>query len=171
MIHILRLGHRPFRDQRITTHCCLVARAFGADKIIYSGEKDSKLEESIKKIVKNWGGHFEISYEKNWLKLIQNYKNKKFKIVHLTMYGLPLQKQITKIRKNNLLVVIGGEKVPGGVYQAADYNISITSQPHSEVSSLSIFLHEYFQGKNLEKKHRGAKIKLIPSSRGKNIKS
>jgi len=33
MIAVLRIGHRPFRDKRITTHVALVARAFGADKI------------------------------------------------------------------------------------------------------------------------------------------
>ena len=33
MIAVLRIGHRINRDKRITTHCALVARAFGAKKI------------------------------------------------------------------------------------------------------------------------------------------
>ena len=40
MITILRLGHRVVRDQRITTHVALTSRAFGADKIVISVEKD-----------------------------------------------------------------------------------------------------------------------------------
>ena len=38
MIVVLRLGHRIGRDARISTHCGLVARALGANKIIYSGD-------------------------------------------------------------------------------------------------------------------------------------
>ena len=34
MIIVLRIGHRIGRDKRITTHVALVARAFGANKII-----------------------------------------------------------------------------------------------------------------------------------------
>ncbi|TLZ95287.1 MAG: tRNA (cytidine(56)-2'-O)-methyltransferase, partial [Methanobacteriota archaeon] len=30
MITVLRLGHRPARDKRVTTHVALTARAFGA---------------------------------------------------------------------------------------------------------------------------------------------
>ncbi|TFG70124.1 MAG: tRNA (cytidine(56)-2'-O)-methyltransferase, partial [Methanomassiliicoccus sp.] len=30
MIVVLRLGHRPERDQRVTTHVALTARALGA---------------------------------------------------------------------------------------------------------------------------------------------
>lgn len=169
MIHVLRLGHRPFRDQRITTHCCLVSRALGADKIIYSGEKDQKLEASINKIVTNWGGRFKIEYQKNWKRVLLDYK-KRIPVVHLTMYGLPVQKTITKIRKHkNLLIVVGGEKVPGEVYEHADYNIAVSSQPHSEVSGLAVVLHEYFKGKELDKKFPNAKIKLRPAARGKHI--
>ncbi|MFH1364490.1 MAG: tRNA (cytidine(56)-2'-O)-methyltransferase [Candidatus Aenigmatarchaeota archaeon] len=172
MLHILRLGHRPFRDQRITTHVCLAARSFGADKIIYSGEKDSKLEEGIRKIVQNWGGKFDISYEKNWKRVIEDHKKNKFSIIHLTMYGLAVQKQITKIRKNKkILIIVGGEKVPGEVYQLADYNISVTSQPHSEVSGLAILLHEFWKGKELDRRFPNARIRLTPAERGKNIKN
>ena len=41
MITVLRLDHRLGRDTRITTHVCLTARAFGADKVILSGERDN----------------------------------------------------------------------------------------------------------------------------------
>ncbi|MFH1978165.1 MAG: tRNA (cytidine(56)-2'-O)-methyltransferase [Candidatus Aenigmatarchaeota archaeon] len=168
MIHVLRLGHRPFRDQRISTHCGLVARALGAEKIIYSGEHDSKLEESVAKVSSRWGGIFSISYDKNWKRVMESYKRKKFLVIHLTIYGLPVQEHIDKIRKSrDVLLVIGGEKVPGGVYEIADMNISVTNQPHSEVAALAIFIHEFYKGKELEKKFPMSKIKIIPQARGK----
>jgi len=168
MLSVLRLGHRLGRDDRISTHCGLVARAFGASEIICSGEKDDKLIEGLKSVTKRWGGPFKVTYEKNWRKIIKKYKKKHFVIIHLTMYGLPLNKEIGKLRrKKNMLIIIGSEKVPGEVYQLADYNIAVTSQPHSEVAALAVFLHEYFKGKELSKKFKKAKIRLMPQARGK----
>lgn len=165
-VWVLRLGHRHHRDERISAHCGLVARAFSADGIVYSGEKDVSLLNSIKKVVDNWGGPFEVKYEKNWRKIIRNWKGKK---IHLTMYGLPVQKKISEIKKSNddLLIVIGSEKVPGEVYHLVDWNISVTSQPHSEIAALSIFLNMFFEGKELNKNFKDAKIKIIPQDRGK----
>ena len=169
MLVILRLGHRTFRDQRISTHCGLVSRAFGADKIIYTGLKDEKFEQSIKKVADRFGGNFTIEYSDSSRKIISHYRKKKFVIVHLTVYGLELQKRIGKIKKSkNILVVVGGEKVPPEIYQEADYNISVTTQPHSEVAALAIFLHEYFGGKELGKKFNG-KLQIIPQERGKRV--
>ena len=62
MIILLRLNHRIFRDKRITSHVALTARAFLADKIYYSGEKDSNLEQSISKVSKQFGSKFSIEY-------------------------------------------------------------------------------------------------------------
>ena len=89
-ITVLRLSHRPERDKRITTHVCLVARAFGADKVIYTGIRDRNLEESIQKIVKRWGGKFSIKYTRSWREVIQRWKNSGGIVVHLTMYGINL---------------------------------------------------------------------------------
>ncbi len=169
MIVVFRIGHRPFRDQRISTHCGLVARAFGADKMVYSGQKDEKYEESITKVAGRFGGKFSIEYVESYRKVISDYKKKKFSVVHLSVYGLEVQKQISKIRKNKkILLIIGGEKVPWEVYQLADFNVSVTNQPHSEVAALAIFLDRYFSGKELEKKFAG-KIKIIPQERGKKV--
>ena len=167
MITVLRLGHRLGRDLRISTHCGLVARAFGADEIIYSGDKDEKMMKSVKRVVSEWGGPFSVTYEKNWKKIIQSFNGTR---IHLTMYGIPIQDRIKEIRrKKNILVIIGSEKVPGEVYQMADYNIAITNQPHSEVAALGVFLHEYFKGSELEKKFKDAKLKIIPQEKGKMI--
>lgn len=166
MITVLRLGHRRKRDARLSTHCGLAARALGANSIIYSGEKDDRLLESVRKVSKNWGGKFKASYEKDWRRTIKNFKGAK---VHLTMYGMPLQSRIAGIRRRGgLLVIIGGEKVPGEVYGLADYNIAVTNQPHSEVAALAVFLHECFSGRELGKKF-GGRLKIVPQERGKMI--
>jgi len=174
MILVLRLGHRLPRDERMSTHICLVARAFGADSSVYSGQHDSSLEESVKKISGNWGGNFEISYEKNWKRVIQEYKKKEFTVVHLTMYGMPVSEKIERIRESeNILVIVGAEQVPPEVYEMADYNISVTNQPHSEVAALAVFLDRLNKGKELERKwdeNFNGKIKIEPSEKGKNVK-
>ncbi len=172
MITIFRWGHRAVRDERITSHVCLVARAFGADRVIVSGENADGILASVRVLTAKWGGKFAISYEGNWLGLLRAWKKKKRgKIVHLTMYGEPLQKKIQKLRKEkNLLVVVGSQKVPPEIYELADYNISITAQPHSEVAALAVFLDWYFKGKELDKTFAGAKVRIIPSARGKNVK-
>jgi len=163
---VLRLGHRRGRDPRLTTHVALTARALGCDGIILSGEKDDSVMNSIKKIVEKWGGSFEIRYEGNWRKTIKNWKGR---IVHLTMYGLPIREKINEIKKckENLLVMVGSEKVPAEAYESSDWNISVTNQPHSEVAALAIFLDRLFRGKKLNKKFRNAGIKIIPQEKGK----
>lgn len=166
MLSVLRLGHRLKRDERVSTHVGLVARAFGAGEIIYSGEKDEGVVTSVKLVTKKWGGSFKVRHEKSWKGVIKKYKKNKFSVVHMTMYGLPIKKRIRTLRKiKNLLILVGSEKVPGEVYAAADYNIAVTNQPHSEVAALAVFLHEYFKGK--EKKFKKAKIRIIPQERGK----
>ncbi len=167
-IFVLRLGHRISRDQRISTHCGLVARAFGANGIVYSGEKDEGLLESVRKVSKEWGGKFEVRYERDWKKFIKNWKGR---IVHLTVYGMPVQEKIEEIErsKGNLLVIVGGEKVPPEVYELADWNISITSQPHSEIAALAIFLDRIWKGGELYKRFMNAKISVEPSERGKRV--
>jgi len=170
MLVVLRLGHRLKRDERLSTHVGLASRALGADEIIYSGEKDDKIVNSINKVSKKWGGKFKASYKSNWRDVIKLYKKRKFTVVQLAMYGLPLKRRIAKIRNSKkILVVVGSEKVPGEVYSMANYNISITSQPHSEVAALAIFLHELKRGKELDKTFPGAKVKIIPEESGKNV--
>ena len=167
---ILRIGHRKARDARVSTHCGLVARALGAQEITYSGQKDPELLESISKVTKKWGGSFKARYEKNWKKEIQKHKGQK---IHLTMYGLPIQKQIQKIRANkqDKLIIIGSEKVPPEVYQLATHNIAVTNQPHSEIAALAVFLHELYQGKELTKKYKKPKTRITPSARNKKVKT
>lgn len=168
-VTVLRLGHRYVRDDRITTHVFLVARAFGASGVIYSGQRDQKLEEKIGEVTKTWGGPFDVEYEENWRQRIERWKEGDGEIVHLTIYGLPIQDAIHTIRDSvkDKLIIIGGAKVPRVVYRLSDWNVSVTSQPHSEVSALSIFLHELFGGKELTKTFKDAELSVVPQREGK----
>jgi tRNA (cytidine56-2'-O)-methyltransferase len=166
-VTVLRLGHRASRDKRITTHVGLVARAFRADNIFYSGQKDSSLERSLHSVTDQWGGPFGVAHVRDWKALVRDWNGKS---VHLTMYGIPFQRRMGRVRRaGNLLVIVGGEKVPPEAYRLSDFNLAVGSQPHSEVAALSVFLHEYFRGKELETEFRGAKKKVIPQERGKKV--
>jgi tRNA (cytidine56-2'-O)-methyltransferase len=170
-IEILRLSHRIRRDPRLSTHVALTARAFLASKIFYSGDKDSYLEASINKVTQQFGGSFEVEYVKDSIKLIKEKKKQGFLLAHLTVYGSKLTPDITKLQKHKkILTIVGGEKVPPEIFHLANFNISITSQPISEVSALAIFLHELLDGKELKNNFKKAKIKILPSSKGKKIK-
>jgi len=160
-VTVLRLGHRPQRDKRVTTHCALVARAFGASELLYSGEKDPMFEETIRKVVSNWGGSFSVKYVASWRRTIKGFSGKK---VHLTMYGLPFEE--VHIPKGNLLVIVGAEKVPGEVYELTDYNISVGSQPHSEIAALAVFLYNLNGIKN---RFSGARLSVTPLAKGKKV--
>jgi len=165
MITVLRIGHRISRDKRITTHCALVARAFGADKILID-TPDKKIEQNIKSTCKRFGGNFTIQSGVDAKKTLKQFNGK---IVHLTMYGDKLDNSIELInKKNDLLIVIGAEKVPAYIYELADYNISIGNQPHSEVAALAIFLDRYTKGKWVDKKFDG-KLEILPSNKGKKV--
>ncbi|MGC8681498.1 MAG: tRNA (cytidine(56)-2'-O)-methyltransferase [Thermoplasmata archaeon] len=166
MITVLRLGHRPERDKRVTTHVCLVSRALGADRIVIS-TRDDNVVKSVSDVVSRFGGEFQVESGINWKKYIQNFQGIK---IHLTMYGIPIQNAIQKIPKDkDLLIIVGSEKVPSEVYKLADFNIAVTNQPHSEVAGLAIFLDKYYEGKELEKKFKGI-MRVIPSEHGKNLK-
>jgi tRNA (cytidine56-2'-O)-methyltransferase len=165
MITVLRIGHRIDRDKRITTHVALVARAFGADKIIIA-KKNDKIKDNIISICKKFGGDFIVETGMDPKKIVRKWEGV---IVHLTMYGDDLEKSVKKIDKNeDLLIIVGAEKVNPYFFEAADYNISIGNQPHSEVAALAIFLDRYLKGRWLTEKFNG-KIEIIPSNKGKKV--
>ena len=170
-IIVFRLGHRYVRDDRATTHLFLAARALGADAAFYSGQRDSGVEESLRRVNTAWGGNFELSYSTNWRKTLEEHKSKGWKIIHLTMYGISLTKVIAKIRSSasDKIVVVGGPKVPKEVYELADWNVAVVGQPHSEISALGVFLHEFFEGKELSNSFSGGELEIVPQARGKKV--
>lgn len=168
MIKVLRLGHRAGRDDRISTHVGLTARQWGASEIVYSGEKDSNMIESIRDVVNRWGGDFEVSYTEEWKKTFREFNG--FTVV-LSMFGEELGKGMPEIKEvdEDILVIVGGEKVPSWLYEDADLNLSVGNQPHSEVAALAVFLHEYFGDENLYREFEDAELKVEPKRHGKKV--
>src|SRR3990170_1053883 len=120
---VLRIGQRVVRDDRVTTHVALVARAFGASKI-YMNEVN----------------------------------------------GENINKLITSLQKEeNILIVVGAEKVPREVYDFADYNVAIGNQPHSEISALAVLLDRIQEGSQFLTKFENPAREIIPTKRGKNV--
>lgn len=171
MITVLRLDHRLGRDTRITTHVCLTARAFGADKVILSGERDKHIIESVESVVENWGGDFQVEYNEKYLPVIKEHKRNGYEIIHLTMYGKHVEDVIPKIRDNgkDKLIIVGGSRVPTEVYELADWNLSVTNQPHSEVAALAICLHYVMDAKELNIIYENSKMQIIPNNDHKEV--
>lgn len=148
----------------MTTHVALTARALGADEIWVS-TKDLSLEKSVTGVVARFGGGFAVKTGVDWRKAIRSWEGT---VVHLTMYGERLSEALTTLPDDNLLLVVGAEKVPREVYDLAHRNISVGNQPHSEVAALAIFLDRLKGGKTLERDHKG-RMKIIPNPRGKTV--
>ena len=164
MIVVLRLGHRPDRDQRVTTHVALTARALGADEVWVS-TKDLSLERSVRGVVDRFGGGFVVKTGVDWRKAIRSWNGT---VVHLTMYGESLSQALPTVPDDDLMVVVGAEKVPREVYDLAHRNISVGNQPHSEVAALAIFLDRLKGGNAVERDIEG-RMKIIPNPRGKTV--
>ncbi len=174
-VYVLRLGHRPARDKRITTHVILVARAFGAKGVFIADVVDEKVKNSITKVLNSWGGkdYFIVDMGVNPVKLVNEWKKDGGCVVHLTMYGINIDDILDTIRnrcKNKILVIVGAEKVPRIFYELADFNVAIGNQPHSEVAALAIFLDRLWNGAELCLCFPDAKLVIEPSERGKKVR-
>ena len=169
VIEVVRIGQRLVRDDRVTTHVALVSRGFGAERI-YMTEINPEIKDTIGKINNTWGGNFEVVFIEKWKPIVKKKKDEGFRVVHLSMYGESINDAQEKIREEeNLLIVVGAEKVPREIYELADYNIGVGSQPHSEISALAILLDRIQKGKQFEKEFPNAKRKIIPTKNGKNV--
>jgi len=164
---VLRLGHRPERDERLTTHVCLTARALGADAVHVDGNGSGPVG-TAREVTRRFGGEFEAGTVESPRSVMRGYDGN---VVHLTMYGEPVQDVIEEVRDEPVLAVVGAGKVDGWVYGEVDYNVGVTNQPHSEVAALSVFLHEYFDGDELDVSFEGGEIEVVPSERGKKTRS
>lgn len=172
-IVVLRWGHRPQRDARLTTHVALTARALGASGFLLSDIVDKKIEETVEKITRNWGGNFFFEMGTSWKSSVRDWKAKGGIVVHLTVYGKNIQTSsvLDRIRqsKKDVLVMVGSQKVPKDFFskEVSDFNVSIGNQPHSECAALAVFLDHFFEGKELARGFKKAKIKVVPQQRGK----
>jgi len=169
-VAVLRIGHRPGRDDRMTTHVGLTARALGADRFLLTEQAQSR-RDSVEEITERFGGPFAVGTTDDPIETLESWDGA---VVHLTMYGLPIQDVEGEVREGfqdgtPLLVVVGAEKVPFEVYERADWNVAVTNQPHSEVASLAVFLDRLFEGEELGQDWEGARRVVIPRERGKRV--
>lgn len=165
-VTLLRLGHRPQRDKRLSTHVCLTARAFGADRIVFP-QLDSDVVATVEDVVDRFGGGFELDEEPSWRAFIRDWEGVS---VHLTMYGQRHDEVLDEVSDaGSVLVVVGASKVPREVFDLVDLNVAVGNQPHSEVAALGVLLHEVIGSKALFSRREGAQIHVLPSARGKRV--
>ncbi len=169
-VTVLRLGHRPGRDERTTTHVGLTARALGADRIVLAGPAADRTD-ALEEVTDRFGGPFGIESTESPRSVVDDWDGS---VVHLTMYGLPIQTEIEAIRSSHragsaLLVVVGAEKVPFEMYERADWNLAVTNQPHSEIAALAVFLDRLYDGRELEADWPDADRVVVPQSTGKRV--
>jgi tRNA (cytidine56-2'-O)-methyltransferase len=172
---VLRWGHRPQRDMRLTTHLALTARALGASGFVLSDAVDEKIRESVQKVTERWGGSYAFEMGTPWKKVVRDWKAKGGVVVHLTAYGQNIQSsnvlQEIKATEKHVLVVVGSQKVPRDFYSAevSDFNVAVGNQPHSECAALAIFMDRFLEGKPLAQEFGDAKLRIVPQKRGKKI--
>lgn len=178
---VLRYGHRPGRDDRMTTHVGLTARALGADRVVLP-DNAGQSAETVRGVTERFGGPFGVELREDQKAIVRNWEGV---VVHLTMYGERIQDVEAEIRAavraddgeavdgggdaRDLLVVVGGEKVPWALYERADYNVGVTNQPHSEVAGLAVFLDRLFEGEELDREWLDADRRVVPEATGKTV--
>lgn len=166
---VLRLGHRPGRDDRMTTHVGLTARALGADRVILPANATDAVA-TTRDVTDRFGGPFAVETTDAPKATLRQWEGR---IVHLTMYGLPIQDVNSAIQDahqtDSLLIVVGAEKVSFEVYETADWNVAVTNQPHSEVASLAVFLDRLFEGRELTADWVDASREVHPKATGKHV--
>jgi len=171
---VLRWGHR-YRDQRLTTHVALTARALGASGFILSDVEDENIKQTVEKVTEQWGRPFSFQMGVPWKQIVKEWKKHGGIVVHLTAYGENIQTSavVNKIRATgkDVLIIVGSQKVPKEFFskKISDFNVAIGNQPHSECSSLAVFLDRFFEGQELQKEFEGAKMKIVPQVRGKKV--
>jgi len=173
LVIVLRLGHRPGRDKRVTSHVGLTARAFGAKGLWVAGQRDEQIAETLRRVCMHWGRRdFEVKTGVSWRACINGWKERGGEVIHLTMYGLHVDSVIEEIRSSphDKLIVVGGPKVPREMFDLADYNVAIGHQPHSEVAALAVFLDRLFEGAALRFTPGDAELVIEPSAHGKLVR-
>lgn len=164
-IEVLRLGHRPGRDPRLSTHLAMAARAFGAERL-WLHPPDPDLAGRLAAVGRRWGGGFSVEPAPDWRQVVREFDGS---VVHLTMYGRPLDQVLQTLqRRRRLLIVVGGAKVPPAIYGLAGLNVAVGAQPHSEVAALAVLL-DRLGGIPDAASFPGAERRIVPAARAKRV--
>ena len=51
------------------------------------------------------------------------------------------------------------------LYKVTDFNVSLTTQPHCSTAAISVFLHVFYEGRELAMHFENAKYKVVPEER------
>ena len=133
---------------------------------MYLHPRDDALAERIAAVSHRWGGDFAVVPVDDWKSLIRTFPGA---VVHLTMYGLPLGSRLPRLaRRRQVLLVVGGAKVPPELYRRATFNIAVGHQPHSEVAAVAVML-ERLLGVPKPVRPGGAPLRVVPTARGKRV--
>jgi len=133
---------------------------------MYLHPPDPALAERIAAVGRRWGGEFAVVPVDDWKRLVRTFPGA---VVHLTMYGLPLERCLGRLaRYRQLLLVVGGAKVPAQLYREATYNVAVGHQPHSEVAAVAVTL-ERLLGVPRPVRAGEAAQRIVPTARGKRV--
>jgi tRNA (cytidine56-2'-O)-methyltransferase len=153
----------------MTTHVALTARAFGARGVILP-DSAGQAAQTTEEITGRFGGPFDVAQVEDPRAVVRAHRGP---IVHLTMYGEPIDDVIGPIRsalaESEGLIVVGGGKVPGVVYERADWNVAVGNQPHSEVAALAVCLDRLHAGGWATHRWVGADRRIVPQASGKQV--
>lgn len=158
-ISVLAVGRSTYTT---SLDLCLTSRALGASEITFVGKRDSRLARYIDSLNKKWGGRFRVQFARSYKDVLKSMI--KYKKVYLTRYGLPLQDKnyLLKTYKNMVLIVTLKDKDQlNPIHKLADFNISVSLQPHCSAAAIAIFLHEFYNGRELAMHFENAKVKLV----------
>ncbi|MGC8586010.1 MAG: hypothetical protein ACP5K5_00475 [Candidatus Micrarchaeia archaeon] len=156
MISVLLVGKC---DYTCKANLVQTARAFGASELAFVGEEDKKLKRYVSELNATWGGAFSVVFIKDYMAFIKSKAS--YKKVYLTRYGTQISKSIYMLRTyKNLLVILTMKEANKAIMRASDFHVSITTQPHSSASALAVFLHMFYEGRELAMHFENAKVKI-----------
>jgi len=133
---------------------------------MYLHPRDDALAERVAAVSDRWGGPFEVVPVDDWKSVVRSFPGA---VVHLTMYGLPLERTLPRLARHRaILLVVGGAKVPSELYRQATYNVAVGHQPHSEVAAVAVMLERLL---GLPKPVRAGEApqRVVPTARGKRV--
>jgi tRNA (cytidine56-2'-O)-methyltransferase len=133
---------------------------------MYLHPPDPELAARVADVVGDWGGNFEVVGAPEWKTVVRAANGP---VVHLTMYGRPLDEALPRLAgAREILVVVGGAKVPSDLYRLSDVNVAVGHQPHSEVAALAVVLDRLLGVPGPGRWER-ARLSVVPRARGKKV--
>jgi tRNA (cytidine56-2'-O)-methyltransferase len=165
MISVLVIGGNDYASN---LDLCLTARALGASEMIFTTKRDARLVRYISALERKWGGKFRVDFVKDYRTALKNSMN--YKKVYLTRYGVPLHKLTYMLNTyKNIMLIVSPISTSPKLHNLADFNVSVTDQPHCSSAAIAVFLHEFYRGRELAVHFENAKYKVLPKEHGVSV--